>query len=135
MSAELDAVISGESAAVYAYGIVAGQTTGSARRRALAALAAHERWRDRWSRGSAPAAAVAYDLPFAVTDAASARALAAHVENGLVGPYADLAAASDGQDRLEAVRAAQQCAARAVRWGARTQAFPTANGTIPARSA
>lgn len=126
MSAELDAVIAGESAAVYAYGIVAGQSAGAARRRAVAALAAHERWRDRWSAGSATIAAVAYDLPFPVTDGASARALAAHVENGLVGPYADLAAASDGPDRLEAVRAAQQCATRAVRWGAPTQAFPTA---------
>lgn len=126
MSGPLEAVVAGESAAVYAFGVVAGQSRGAQRRRALAALRAHEQWRDRWAAGSAAPAAVAYALPVDVTDEASARTLAQAVENGLVGLYADLAAATRDAERGDAVRAAQQCATRAVRWGAAPQAFPTA---------
>ena len=126
MSTPIEAVLAGESAAVFAFGIVAGQSRGTQRRRALAALRIHEQWRDRWAAGSPAPAAVAYTLPVPVTDAASARMLAQAVENGLVGLYADLAAASSDAERLDAVRAAQQCATRAVRWGADSQAFPTA---------
>ena len=126
MSSPREAVVAGESAAVYAYGVVAGQSRGAQRRRALIALRAHEQWRDRWAGDTPAPAAVAYDLPVAVTDGASARTLAQAVENGLVGLYADLAAASVDDERVDAVRAAQQCATRAVRWGAAPQAFPTA---------
>lgn len=127
MNAPRDAVLAGESAAIYAYGVVAGQSRGVQRRRALTCLRAHEQWRDRWAEGAPFPAAVAYALPVEVTDATTARALAQQVENGLVALYADLAASSVDAKRVDAVRAAQQCAARAVRWGAATQAFPTAS--------
>lgn len=126
LDAALRAVIAGEDAAVYAYGIVAAHA-GAAAPRAERALAAHQRWRDRWSAalGAPVDAAVAYELPERVVDAASARALAALVERRLVPVYADLAAASTAAERDDAVRAAAQCAQRAVRWGAPTQAFPS----------
>jgi hypothetical protein len=125
MSDARSAVLAGESAAIYAYGVIIGQTDGARRRRAETSVAAHRRWRDRWVAqfSTEPSAAVAYDLPDAV-GGADADTLAALVENRLVALYADLAAASAGEEREDAVRAAQQCAARAVRWGAATQAFP-----------
>lgn len=129
MSTPLEAVIAGEDASIYGYGVVAGQTEGAARRRAATALSTHRRWRNHWANladGSAEAAgaSVAYELPEVNTPAAAA-ALAAVMENRLVAVYADFATYVEGNDRDDAVRAAQQCAARAVRWGAGSQAFPT----------
>lgn len=126
MSDTRAAVIEGESAAIYAYGVIVAQTSGSSRRRAEAAATAHRRWRDRWIEGGSVAeGAVAYDLPGSIDDKEEAEALAALVENRLVATYADFAATVDGAEREDAMRAAQQCAVRAVRWGAPTQAFPT----------
>lgn len=121
----LRAAIAGEDAAIYAYGIVAAHA-GAGRARAERALAAHRRWRDRWAAllGEPVDAAVAYELPARVTGPVAARELASLVERRLVPAYADLAAALDGAERDDAVRAAAQCAQRAVRWGAPAQAFP-----------
>ena len=126
----LNAAVAGTDAAIYAYGVVAGQLDGRARTRAASALVAHERWRDRWTSlaDDPPAPAVAYELPARVETPAAARDLAGLVENRLVAVLADLAAAAPAGEangiRADAARAAGQCAQRAVRWGAAPQAFP-----------
>ena len=123
-------VITAEDAAIYGYGVVVGQLAGKAEARARRALQAHRAWRDRWAAELAatgetpPAAAPAYQMPFPVDRPAAARSLAAHIDERLVGWYADLAAASIEQDRSLAVDAARECATRAVVWGAPSQAFP-----------
>lgn len=124
------AVVSGEDAAVYAYGLVGGRVTGTDRQAAQAALTTHRLRRDAAIRqvtaakGTVPAAAAAYDPPFPVTDAASARRLAAVVEQRLAGLYGQLAGAVTGVPRRDAALAAQECATRAVAWGGAPQAFP-----------
>ena len=75
--------------------------------------------------GTAPPAAASYDLPGPVATPRQARDLMAMVDNALVAVYADAAAASAGDDRRWAARTAAANAARAVSWGAASQAFPT----------
>jgi len=129
--AALDALVSGEDAAIYAYSVGGARVAGGARRRALEALAAHRADRDRGASILTaagivpPGSAAAYQLPGPVDTPAAARSLMALVDNRLVGLYADAAATLQGDDRRWAVRAASECAARAVSWGAASQAFPT----------
>lgn len=124
------AVVSGEDAAVYAYGLVGPLVDAADQARARSALDAHRLRRDRARAAlvaagqTPPPAAAAYDPPFPVGDAAAAGRLAATVEERLVPVYADLAGASDGDDRRYAARTAQECATRAVSWGAAASAFP-----------
>ena len=129
MTAEpaLIAAIAGEDACIYAYGVIGAQVGGSARQRARRALAAHRSLRDRLQSQAADTvvpAAIAYDFPFAVTDAKSAKKLAALIEGRMVPVFADLAAATSGPARDEAVTAAMECAVRAIAWGGASQAFP-----------
>jgi hypothetical protein len=78
--------------------------------------------------GSAPpAAAAAYTPPFPVTDAASARKLAALVEDRLAGQWAGLAAASSDATRTQDARTAQACAVRVVSWSGLA---PVWNGAV-----
>ncbi|MCX6424941.1 MAG: ferritin-like domain-containing protein [Actinobacteria bacterium] len=124
----LAAAVSGEDAAIYAYGVIGALLNAGARRRALEALRAHQSWRDRMAHlmpgDTAPAPGIAYDFPMQVIDAGTTRALAQLVENRLVVVYADLAATCEGEQRADAVLAASECANRAVIWGAPSQAFP-----------
>ncbi|MEI6453748.1 MAG: ferritin-like domain-containing protein [Actinomycetes bacterium] len=133
--AALIAAIDGENAAIYAYGVIAAHVGGGAKRRALLALGSHRSWLDRWSglltETHSPPMATAYDFPFPVVNAETARQLAPIVENRLVVVYADLAAASRDQVRSDAVLAAAECATRAVTWGASSQAFPHDFSSIP----
>lgn len=124
----LQAAIAGEDAAVYGYGVVAARSAN--RDRALRSLRAHRAARDLMAAFAAkqgvdvPQAAIAYELPFRVSGPGGAARMAAHLENSLVPLYADLAAAATGEVRAAAVAQAQDCAERAVRWGAAPQAFP-----------
>lgn len=121
----LVAAIVGADAAVYAYGVLGVHLDGAGQRQARRALAAHRAARARWQRETSPVAtAAAFDLPQAITDAASARTLAVLVERRLTRAYADLAASLTGSQRADAVSDAMACETRAVRWGAPTQAFP-----------
>jgi hypothetical protein len=122
---ELDSttvVLAGTDAAVYAYGLVAARVTGSERERALSSMAAHRVQRDSLRArittlgGTPPAAAAAYTPPFAVTDATSARRLAALVEDRLAGQWAGLAAQVSAAARSGAALTAQDCAVRSVTW-------------------
>jgi hypothetical protein len=124
----IEAAIAGEDACIYAYGVIGSQLRGAAKARARKALVDHRAWRDRLQ-SQAPvivAASIAYDFPFPVEDAESAKRLAVFVENRMVGQYADLAASTAGSAREDAVTAAMECATRAFAWGGMTQAFPQA---------
>lgn len=70
-----------------------------------------------------PPPAAAYQTP-TVTTGKDAAVLAQQVELALVPRYADLAAAEAGEFRAAAVTDGQTCAARAVTWGAPSQAEP-----------
>jgi hypothetical protein len=61
-------------------------------------------------------AAVAYDPPFPITDAASARRLAALVEDRCSAQFAALAAAYTGTGRTTAALISQEFATRCVFW-------------------
>ncbi|MFE6751725.1 ferritin-like domain-containing protein [Kitasatospora purpeofusca] len=120
-----------EHAAVYGYGVVGARVTDEGQRTAArSALAAHQARRDAWQRllsgaGATPApAAAGYQLPFPVTDAASAGRLAAHLENRLTVVYADLVAAVPTAQRPPAADALRESALRARQWGAAPTAFP-----------
>lgn len=119
------AVVRGEDAAVYAYGVAGARVP--ARRRVLAGLQAHRAARDAVASGltSPPDPAPAYALPTPPQTPAEARALLAYVDNALVPLYADLAAVATADERRRAVISAQACATRAVSWGSASQAFPS----------
>lgn len=133
---ELDSavlVLGGTEAAVYAYGIVAARLTGVERSHALAAMAWHRARRDALRAeitalgGTPPAADAAYTPPFPVDDAASARRLAALVEDRLAGQWAGLAAQTPAAGRTATALTAQECAVRSVRWSGNA---PIWNGAL-----
>ncbi|MER6395588.1 ferritin-like domain-containing protein [Kitasatospora sp. NPDC001603] len=127
----LQGALAAEHAAIYGYGVVGARLPEDQQRTdARTALAAHQARRDAWQRllggaGATPGAAAAgYQLPFAVTDAAGAGRLAAHLESRLTAVYADLVAAVAAPQRGSAADALRDCALRARRWGAAPAAFP-----------
>lgn len=127
MSAALISAIEGEEAAVYAYGVAAAFVTGTQSDLVRGGLAAHRLkvadLRQLLDRTDQPLSPLGFELTVPV-DAATAATLLADVESRLSAVYADLAAESSGDQRRDAVRAARECAIRAVAWGAAPQAFP-----------
>jgi hypothetical protein len=121
--------LNAEYAAVYAYGLIGGKTEESAMPLADSAIAAHRAARDRLRNSMAaagweiPPPAAAYDTG-QITDAAGAAALAVNVELAAVPRYAALTAQVAGQERGWCATQAQQCATRAMAWGATSSAFP-----------
>jgi Domain of unknown function (DUF4439) len=128
--AALLAALEAEQAAIYAYGLVGARAGARSRPAAVAALQAHTLQRDLLAaRISAagrrpPAGEPAYALPFPVTSAATAGALAAHVETELAARYADLVAAAAPGRRREAASWLTRAAAAASAWGAVLTPFP-----------
>lgn len=129
MSAEeaVVAAVNGEDAAIYAYGVIGARSRGARATLARRGLAAHRARRQALQAAVAEpiAAASAYDLPFPVTDQASAARLAILIENRMAAVLADLAAATADAQRAQAVTGAMECAARAVAWGGEPMAFPS----------
>jgi hypothetical protein len=123
----LIAAIDGESAAVYAYGVAIPRLTGSLGDLARGGLAAHRlrivSLRQGIPVADQPASAGGFDVDVPV-DETQAASLLAGVEVRLAAVYADLAAATSGMERREAVLSARECAVRSVAWGADPQAFP-----------
>ncbi len=124
------AALAAEHAAVYGYGVVGGLVDEERVGEASEAHAAHRSRRDALERalrrlGAVPvAAAAAYELPFPVTDGSAARRLAARLESRLAGAYADLVAATAGEERRSAASALREAAVRAARWGGDGVPFP-----------
>ncbi|MFJ5072454.1 DUF4439 domain-containing protein [Kitasatospora sp. NPDC088556] len=138
----LQGALGAEHAAIYGYGVVGARLPEDQQRTdARPAYAAHEARRDAWQRligslGATPAAAAGgYQLPFAVTDAAGATKLAAHLETRLTTVYADLVAAVPGPQRGTAADALRDSALRAHRWGAADPAFPGIPEPLPTPTA
>ncbi|MFH9403383.1 ferritin-like domain-containing protein [Streptomyces sp. NPDC017638] len=147
----LQAALAAEHAAVYGYGVVGGRIGERRRSEARAAYDAHRARRDALVRavrdlGAVPvAASAAYALPFPVADGTAAVRLAARLEQGVAGVYADLVRAATGARRAEAAGALREAAVRAVRWSGESVAFPGlaersdertgAAGTTPSASA
>jgi hypothetical protein len=130
-TAAVDAALAAEQAAIYGYGVAGAFLTDTDRSHALNDLEVHQVLRDRLtailtaSGQTPPAARPAYQLPFAVTNATTARQLAAALEEGCAGAAWDLVAASTtaSVSRRDAISMLTEAAQRAARWGAR-QALP-----------
>lgn len=132
----LQDTLQGEYAAVYAYGVIGGRSTGNPQKlKALKAMRTHTDLRN-WLRdqlnasGTEPVpAAPSYQMPNSVTDNQSAAKAAATIENRLARSWAALAARTPITDdnvtnRKFAVNTSMECATRAVSWGSGVQAFP-----------
>ncbi|WP_143737799.1 ferritin-like domain-containing protein [Microbispora sp. GKU 823] len=118
----LGRALAAEHAAVYAYGVIGGRTSGALLRRATAGFDAHRARRDQLralitQRGGTPAEpGPTYSLPFAVRKPADAVRLAVLVEQRVTTAYLELAADRDPALRRIAALAAQECATRAYGW-------------------
>jgi hypothetical protein len=131
MNPQLAAALAAEEAAIYAYGLIgvnlAGESDVDEARRAEAA---HRARRDvlvsrldqlRASTAPAPAG---YELPFPVTDRASALRLAIHVEDGVAQAWRAALPVTSGNDRGTSVSALTDAAVRATRWRRRADVTP-----------
>lgn len=127
--AAITRAIEAEQNFVYAAGLAGAYLTGGAKRQAVSQLAEHQGRMQIYTLMLAPEAVPPAAPAFApaepITNARSARAALAQLNNALVGINAEVAAATQGQDRAFAVDCAQLCARAAVQWGAQSQAFPT----------
>lgn len=121
--------IEAEQNFVYAAGLAGAFLSGGAKRQVVSQLADHQGRMQVYSLmldpGAVPAPPPAFEPPAPITDARSARAALAQLNNVLVGINADVAATTGDQDRAFAIDCAQTCARAAVQWGAQSQAFPT----------
>jgi hypothetical protein len=126
----LQAALAAEYAAIYGYGVVGAYLTGRERSEATSDWRLHQDARDTLTGmiavlGATPAAAsAAYDLPFTVTSATSARRLAVVLEQGVTRAYLGVVAADNAKLRAFGALAMQVPANRAIAWGASPAAFP-----------
>jgi Domain of unknown function (DUF4439) len=131
--AALQAALAAEDAAIFGYGVAGAHLTGSSLAAAEQDWTGHKEARDVLAAmisrlGATPAAAQAfYQLPFRVTGAASAGALAARLEDGVTRGYLGLVALRDQQLRQFGAMAMQNAAQRATFWRGSTEAFPGLN--------
>lgn len=124
--AALAAVVDGEYAAIYAYGVLGPHLVGSARSLAVQAELAHRDLRDSLveSLSAPPAPRAEYALPFAVTDYASALALAVRVEERCAALWRAAVVAADPDSRRTPLAELDNSALRAA-------AFRRAEGASP----
>ena len=122
MNEQLSAALAAEEAAIYAYGLIGVHLPASARTDARAAEAAHRARRDvlvsrldQLKASTAPAPA-GYQLPFEVTNRASALKLAVHVEDGVAQAWRAALPATADADRSTSLSALTDAAVRATRW-------------------
>jgi hypothetical protein len=120
---QLAGALAAEQAAIYAYGPIGVKLTAAGERgEARSAETAHRNRRDtliseltQLKATLAPAPA-AYELPFAVTDRASALKLAIQVEDGVAQAWRAVLPVSETADRGAALSALTDAAVRATRW-------------------
>jgi hypothetical protein len=126
----LQAALAAEHAAVYGYGVAGAHLAGRGRALARRDWAAHEAARDALAamltaRGVTPvAAATSYQLPFPVTSARAAVALAALLEDRVAACYLALVALTDQGLRMLGARSLAAAALRAAAWRGHTVPFP-----------
>ena len=129
--ASLQRALAGVHAAVWGYGVLGPRLDGDDEARGRQTYTAYRALREQITtlleaRSATPVAAdPGYALPFQVTDAATARRLAVHLEDGCAAVFADLVAGATGDDiRALAARLLDDCAGRRLVWGAAPVAFP-----------
>jgi hypothetical protein len=126
----LQAALAAEHAAVFGYGVVGANLTGSPRATATADWVAHQVARDTLeamlrSGGAQPvAAAVGYQLPVTVRTPAQAAGLAVILEDRVATAYLGLVAVNDAALRRFGALQLQAAALRAAAWRGSTVAFP-----------
>ncbi|HVE25095.1 MAG TPA: ferritin-like domain-containing protein [Sporichthya sp.] len=123
-------VLAAEHAAVYGYGAIAAELSGTSRALALQGLDVHRERRDRLrrlilDRGGKPVEAQAgYELPRPLAGQSAISDLAAGIERDVALAYGALVAASEGDDRAFATRSLQDAAVREATWRGRAPQFP-----------
>jgi hypothetical protein len=127
----LQEALAGVHAAIWGYQVLTPQLGSDDRNRGESSIELYRDLRERLraqvrSRGATPVAADAgYRLPFQVTGGTSARRLAAYLEDGCAGVFADLVAAATSSDmRTMGTDLLVDCARRRLQWGADPEAFP-----------
>jgi hypothetical protein len=137
----LRAALAAEQAAIYGYGVVGSHLDGTARALAATDWTAHQVAADQLTtllqgRGVTPGpAAVAYQLPHAVSTAAQALRLAAALEDQVTSAYLGLVALDEQSVRMLGAREVRASALRAAAWRGRTVAFPGLSaGVLASRS-
>lgn len=122
----LGAALDGEYAAIYAYGVLGPKLIGTPRAMAQQYEAAHRAQRDNMleTMQSPTAGQAMYALPFAVTDAPSAIALAVYVEARCARLWRAVVVASQGDARKPPLKVLTDTALRAA-------AFRRAGGAVP----
>jgi len=127
----LQAAIAGEHASLYGVGVAGGKLTGARFTAATTLYEQHRRRRDQLAQlliqaGQTPAAAEpAYDLPQAVTNAATATALVLLIERRLSAIYGDLVeSAETDKVRTFAIQSLITTARDQLSWGGAPVAFP-----------
>lgn len=127
----LQAALAGEHAALYGVGVAGGKLSGARFRAATTLYEQHRRRRDTLTDlllefGEKPAAAEpAYELPRAVTNAATATALVLLIEQRLAAVYGDLVeSAEQAKVRTFAIQTLIATASTQLGWGGAPVAFP-----------
>jgi Domain of unknown function (DUF4439) len=127
----LQAVLAGEHACVYGYGVLGPHVDERDQAQVRSAYEAHRSRRDALAdqvraRSAEPVASLpAYSVPFPVRGDQTATRLAGLLEERLAPLYADLVAAADNQALREtAARALVETAVLSARWTGRTSPFP-----------
>jgi hypothetical protein len=126
----LQGALAAEYAAIYGYGVVGAYLGGHEQGAAMSDWRLHQDARDTLTGmisrlGATPvAASAAYDLPFTVDSAVSARRLAALIEEGVTRAYLGVVAVANAKVRTFGALAMQGPANRAIAWGASPAAFP-----------
>lgn len=123
MNEQMASALAAEEAAIYAYGLIGVNLTGDMDLdQARTAEATHRARRDvlvsrldQLKASTAPAPA-GYQLPFAVTDRASALRLAIHIEDGVAQAWRAALPTTTGTDRSTSLNALTDAAVRATRW-------------------
>jgi hypothetical protein len=138
--AALQAALAAEHAAVYGYGVAGAVLPTKEQGTAMTDWIGHQHARDTLTAmitrlGATPVtAAAAYTTPFPVTDAASARKLAASIEEGVTRAYLGIVAVTDPALRTFGALAMQHPASRATAWRGATSPFPGMTGGLPPAS-
>ncbi|GAA1759378.1 ferritin-like domain-containing protein [Luedemannella helvata] len=133
-NAALAAALTAEHAAIFGYGVVGGHLDNAGKETARRADTVHRTRRDALiarlasTSATAPPAAPAYTLPFAVTNRSSAYKLAIAIEEGTAEAWRLAIAATTGDVRKVALDALIDCAVRATGWRRAAKLTPT---TVP----
>jgi len=132
---QVAAALAAEEAAIYAYGVIGVRLTGDGDvAEARTAEQAHRARRDYLVsrmdqlKASAPPAPAGYELPFQVTDRASALKLAIRVEDGVAQAWRPVLPVTQAADRTTALSAMTDSAVRATRWRRLAEVSPV---TLP----